>query len=215
MNVFVDPYDLKRALRDGLRINGVVDEAPTDGKIYGRSNGAWVEIPFQLSVTYYWQDTASGIATYFKQLGTPFSPKTTMSSAALAAGNHLLDNFVTDPGIPNFSFIPAGPYAVHVHTAKTSGTKSANVFAEIWECDAAGADIVKIGTTESTPALTATEQEFEIVYVNPNTHTLASVNSRIVTRVFVTIGSSGANPVVALFVGGLADSHITFPAPNP
>lgn len=215
MNVFIDPYDLKRALRDGLRIDGVVEEAPTDGQLYGRKNGAWAVIPFQLSVNYYFHNTASDIATYLQQLGSPYSPKTGIASAALTAGNHVLKNFATDPGIPGFSFIPAGPYSVHVHAARTSGTKSAAVYAEIWECSALGADIAMIGTTETSLVLTGTEVEFEIVYVNPNTHTLNSPASRIVTRMFAIIGSAGANPTVTLYVGGAADAHITFPAPNP
>lgn len=212
--MFIDPYQLRQALQNGITLD-VTPEAPTDGKVYGRSNGAWVVIDFQLSATFYWQDSASDVATYLRQLGSPFTPKTPLATAGLATGNHLLKNFVTDPGIPGFAFIPAGAYAVHVHTAKTAGTKTAAVYAEIWECSAVGNDIVLIGTTEVTPLLTATEQEFEIVYVNPNTHTLASTNSRIVTRMFATIGAAGSNATVALYVGGTADSHITFPAPNP
>lgn len=212
--MFIDPYQIQHAIKNGIDLPFVTD-APSDGQVYGRQNGVWVVIPFQLSATFYFQNTASDIATYLKQLGTPYSPKTGLASGPFGAGNHLLKNFVTDPTIPGFAFIPAGPYSVHVHAAKTAGTKSAAVYAEIWECTSLGVDIGLIGTTEISPVLTGTEVEFEIVYVDANTHTLNSTNSRIVTRMFASIGAAGSNATVTLYVGGLADSHITFPAPNP
>ena len=191
-----------------------ISDAPSDGNYYGRLNATWAVLPLLGTVSYYWQNTASDVAGYLKQLGDPYSPKTTLSSAGLASGVTELHNFVTDPGIPGFTFIPAGPFSAHVHAAKTGGTKTAAIYAEIWECDAAGVDIGKIVTTETTPVLGGAELEYEIVGVTADTYALASAASRVVCRIFATVGGAGLGPTVAMYIGGTADAHLTLPSPN-
>jgi hypothetical protein len=167
--------------------------------------------PLNTTLIYFFQDTASDIATYKKMLAASFSPKTTLPFAGLAAGLTTLINFATDPGIPNLSTIPAGQYTVHVHVSQPSGTKSTVLYAEIWEVNAAGADIAKIVTTENTPTLSGTEIEHDISFFRATAYTLADVTSRIVTRIIANVTGGGSAPTVDLFYGGTADARVTLP----
>ena len=173
---------------------------------------SWQPIPTASILTYYFQSTASDVLTYRKQLISPYSPKTTLATAGLASGNTVLGNWITAPGSPGLTSIPAGSYDFHVHSAKVAGTKTAQVYAEIWEANSSGVDIALIGTTESSPVLTGSEGEYDLHLITSNTYTLASQNSRIVTRVYAAVSGLGTAPTVDLYYGGTADTHTALPS---
>jgi hypothetical protein len=175
------------------------------------SQPSWQPIPAAGNLTYYWTNTASSIATYLQQTAAPFSPKTTQPHAGLAAGTDTLINFATNAGIPNLTFIPAGPYGCHVHADRTGAGGTVNLQCLFVEVNAAGADIAVIGTSEASSALNTVENEFNLFYIDGNTYTLTSSASRIVARVQAVVGTA-SGPTVNLFVGGTADSHITLPS---
>lgn len=161
---------------------------------------------------YYLQGTASDIATYKKMLISVFTPKTTLSTAGLAAGNTVLQNFATDPGIPGLSFIPEGEIQFHIHAAKTAGNKTTIIFAQIWEVSAAGVDIGLIATTEASPNIATTETEYTLAAILAAPYVLAGTGSRIVARVTVTVSGGGAAPTIAIYYGVGADSHVEMPS---
>ncbi len=174
---------------------------------------SWQPIPTAGILTYYLQDTASDVGGYRKQLISPYSPKTTLTTAGLGAGDSVLGNWITAPGSPGLTSIPAGTFDFHIHAAKTAGvTKTAVVYAEIWEANSSGVDIALIGTTESSPVLTGSELEYDLHLVTSNTYTLASQNSRITTRVHTVVTGGGPTATVALYYGGTADSHTALPS---
>ena len=123
-----------------------------------------------------------------------------------------MTNWITPPGSPGVSFIPAGQYEFHIHAAKSAGVKSALLYAEIWEANAAGADIFKIGTTESSPTLAGSETEYRLFFGDGDVYSMASTASRIDCRVYTTVSGGGSSPSVAIYVGDEADSHIALPA---
>ena len=199
------------------RLNGAwsaaVAEAPNDGNYYARQSAAWAVIPLTGAFNYYLTATASSVATYLELTAGPYTPKTTLSTGGLTAGDHVLQNFVTNAGIPGQTFLPAGQFEFHVHAAKTGGTKAAALYAEFWECSSVGVDIGKIGTTEVSLAMGGIETEYQLYFVTPAPYIMGSSASRIVCRVFARISGGGADPTVAIYYGDEADSHIGLPSP--
>ena len=187
-------------------------DAPSDGNYYARLNAAWSTIPLASNQTYYLTPTASDIATYLKETSPPYTPKTTLTSSGLSSGLTVLHNFVTEPNTPGLSFLPAGQFEFHIHGAKTSGTKSAALYAEFWECDSTGTDVALIGTSEVTPNLSGAEAEYRTFFVTANVWNFASPTSRVVCRVYASVAGAGTGPTVELYVGGEADSHIVLPS---
>ena len=178
------------------------------------SNGAAADPSYQPpafsgSLTYYLTPTASSIATYLQQTVSPYSPKTTLPYAAIPIGTDTLQNWATNAGNPNLSFIPAGIYVFHVHALNSSGG-NVKVFAQFWEVSALGVDIAQIGQTESSVQLTNVETEYSLVFADGNVYALGSTASRIVVRLFAVVTGFAAN--VQVFVGGTADSHISLPS---
>lgn len=170
----------------------------------------WKDAPVFGSLNYFWTVTASAVAGYYKQLITPYSPLTAFSTAGVINGQ-LLRTYITETNNPNRTFIPAGEYTCHIHAAKTAGTKDAYLYVEIWETDSAGTDIAKIATLGTSTILTGVNAEYFIGFTTPQ-YTLASVNSRIATKVYATISGGGSAPTIALYVGGTSDSRTNLPA---
>ena len=172
---------------------------------------SWQTIPSQGNLVYYLQSAASDVATYDKALTAPQVSKVALNFT-LVNTTRVLQNFITDPGFPNLSFIPAGQYGFHIHVDSTNPASGA-VYAEFWETNSVGADIALIGTSETTDTdggLSGTEREYRLYFVNPNVYNLASTASRICCRVWFRRDSS--SHTVNLYVGGEADSHVVLPS---
>jgi hypothetical protein len=169
----------------------------------------WSPCPSAGQLTYYFTNTASDISTYLQATASPYSPKTTLTFSALPTGTDTLQNWATNPGIPNLSFIPAGIYTFHVHALK-SPFGSANLQCAFVEVDSTGHDIAVIGVSEPTSSLAQIETEYTLEFADGNVYTMASTSSRIVARVEAVVTSGSPN--VEIFVGGEADSHISLPS---
>lgn len=161
------------------------------------------------TLTYYFTDTASSIATYLQATVAPYTPKTTLTATALPNGTDTLQNFATNAGIPGMTFIPAGIYSCHLHALK-SPFGAANLQCQIVEVSAVGVDIAVIGTTEQSNSIAQTETEYNLEFADGDVYTLTSSSSRIVARVQAVV-TSGA-PNVSLFVGDEADAHMSLPS---
>jgi len=173
---------------------------------------SWQTTPAQGAFLYYFTDTASSpTATYLQMLLGPYTPKTTLSFTSLS-GTSVLKDWATQAGSPGLTFIPAGQFEFHIHAAQTGGTKATTLYAEFWEVSSAEVDIARIGTSESSSALTGSEAEYRLFFTTANTYTMTSTSSRIVARVYAAVAGGGSAPTVALYVGGEADSHIALPS---
>ena len=177
------------------------------------ATGTWScqSIPLAGQLSYYLASSSSDVATYLVQRAQPQNTKTTLLVSGVNSTS-VLANFITPVGKPGLSFIPAGTYTFHVHVSSTN-PNSGQVYAEIWEANAAGADIAKIGTTETTAifgGLSTSETEYELKFTDANVYTLQSSASRIVTRVWFLRNSSSHD--VSLYMGGEADAHTSLPS---
>jgi len=172
---------------------------------------SWENIPLASNLLYYFQDTASDVAGYKKQLVTPYTPKTTLSFSGLTSGTTTLKNWITAPGSPGLISIPAGQFQFHVHAAQTSGSDTVQIYAELWEANSSGTDIAKIGTTETSTALTGSEAEYNLFFTTADDYVMGSSASRIVTRVYAVI-TGGGTDTLAIYYGDEADTHISLPS---
>jgi len=161
------------------------------------------------TLIYYLTNTASDIATYLQATALPFTPKTTLAFPTLATGTDTLQNWSTNAGVPNLTFIPQGIFNQHIHARRTGGG-TVTIHAQFWEVSSTGVDIAMIGQTEDSPALVTTEQEYDLEFATGTVYNLASSSSRIVSRVFAVV--SGSLPTVDIFVGGTADSRLGLPS---
>ena len=164
-----------------------------------------------MNQAFYLYATNSDVANYLGSANYPFGTYTTLTFSGMASGNTMLTNWITPPGVPGVDSVPAGTYEFHIHGDKSGGTKSVAVYAEIWETDAAGADIAKIGTTETTPVLGGSEVEYRVFFPDGDVYNFASTSSRVDCRMYATVTGAGTAPHLQIFIGGEADSHIAIP----
>jgi hypothetical protein len=172
---------------------------------------SWQTVPASGQYIYYFQDTASSVAGYKQQIQTPYTPKTTLTTAGVT-NNQLLKTWITNATYPNLTFIPAGQYDVHVHASQTAGTKNSQIYAEIWETDAAGVDIAKIGTTSTSGNLISTETDFIVEFTTAVPYLLTSTASRIATKIYAAVNGGGSAPTINLYYGEIADAKTSFPS---
>jgi len=170
----------------------------------------WQPIPALGVLVYYLTNTASDIATYYLQQATPFSANT-ITAVGLSNGD-LVAVFATAPLNPYRTFIPDGQYSCHLHLEKTAGTKDLQVYAEIWEVDAVGADIALIATLGPSTLIDGAEAEYFIADAVLQ-YDLASTSSRIATKIYATVTGGGSAPTLVISVGNSHDSRTNLPAP--
>lgn len=197
----------------GNFFGGVTNNATATQKVLSQTSSGvpfWDIIPTAGQLTYYLQNAASDVAGEKQQIVTPQVAETNLSTAGLAGGTTELGDWITNAGVPNLTFIPAGSFEFHIHVAQTAGTKNTVLYAEIWEASATGVDIGKIGTTEVSSAL-GTKSESRLFFSIANVYPIAAT-SRVKTKVFTTVSGGGSAPTVVLYYGSTSDSHTSLPS---
>jgi hypothetical protein len=215
--------------------NGVTDKSPSEDAVFDAlalkepvitkndlstplvwtsANGvaSFQPIPVLGDLTYYFTNTSSDVATYYKQTTTPQVALTSLPFASVTNGQ-LLATFISEPNNPSRTSIPDGQYLNHLHLGKTGGTKDLQVRAEIWETTSAGVDIVKLADLGPSSILVGSGSTEYIIGYNTVEKTLSTVTSRIATKLYAVVGVSGSAPSVSIFQGDGSDSRSNLPAP--
>lgn len=177
----------------------------TSSTQYLGADGACHIIPASGLLTYFLQHTAASptVAGYLELLTTTDSTRTTQNFTTPANGA-VLQNWITDGGVPGLAFLSDGVVHVHLHgkvTAVTGG-RTYKVYAQIWEADSSGVDIAKITDTESSATFTASEAELDITGIITSTYNFASTASRVVVRVICIEAGGSSNTTLTLYYGG-------------
>jgi hypothetical protein len=172
---------------------------------------SWQPLPVGGYLTYYFQGAASDVATYYKQLVSPFATSTALSTAGVANAQ-VLANYITDPGFPGVAFVPGGVYQLNLHASQTAGSKVSAVYAELWETTSAGVDIALIGTSGFSQTLTGSAADDYVTFSLAAPYTMASSSSRIDTRIRASVTGGGSAPTIALWYGGATDSRTQLPS---
>ena len=151
----------------------------------------------------------------YVQSDTPDAAKVAHAHTGVVDGQ-LIHAFVTPVGFPELSFIPSGEYSAHVHAAKTSGTKTVQVRAELYEADASGAAISSTPIISVGPSaiLSGSEAEYNISSTLSTVYTMVDASSRILTLFFVVVTGGGSTPDTTFWSGGTADAHMGIPSPT-
>ncbi len=175
---------------------------------------SWQTVPSQGNLVYYMTNTNSDVSGKYKLTTTQKPAKVELDYPGITSTPSIMKTWITEPGFPGILFIPAGQYEVHVHLSNVGGG-SMTAYGELWEVDASGVDIVKIGTTETTYVQSGayilnTEKEYKLFFTDSDTYTMASIASRIVLKLY-GYGNSGTHQI-EVYVGGAADSHISLPS---
>ena len=199
-------FDLKEDL--------ITKNALSTPLVWTSANGvaSFQPMPVLGDLTYYLTNTASDVATYYKQTTTPQVALTSLPFASVTNGQ-LLATFISEPNNPNRLSIPDGQYLNHLHLGKTGGTKDLQVRAEIWETTSAGVDIVKLADLGPSTILVGSGSTEYIIGYNTVEKTLSAVTSRIATKVYAVVSGGGSAPSISIFQGDGSDSRSNLPAP--
>jgi hypothetical protein len=182
--------------------------------VWTSANGvaSFQPIPVLGDLTYYLTNTASDVATYYKQTTTPQVALTSLPFASVTDGQ-LLATFISEPNNPNRTSIPDGQYLNHLHLGKTGGTKDLQVRAEMWEVTSAGVDIVKLADLGPSTILVGSGSTEYIIGYNTVEKTLSAVTSRVATKIYAVVSGGGSAPSISIFQGDGSDSRSNLPAP--
>lgn len=132
------------------------------------------------------------------------------SNAVTATGvpGTLLFQWITLANNPHVEKLAAAIYECHAHLKKT-GTKSVAVYYEIWETDAAGADVelVPIMTSATIQGITTADTFYDIYATLAAEKILAGVTSRLAIRFYGYTTSAGTSTTISMTVAGTNDPH--------
>ncbi len=161
---------------------------------------------------YAFSNTASGIGAYFKMFTEPTGePESTFTSGAMGAGDDQdLFQWISDAVVP-FATIEAGVISLHIHAERTVGTKSVNLYAEIYEYTTAAAEVL-IGTTEISAAVTDDVAGLAF-HASLSADYDIALTSKLLVKFYANVGAAGANATVALYAEGTTSSRVSIPTP--
>ncbi len=162
-------------------------------------------------VTYYFADTADALGGLYKVMDTP-QPGAATETYTITGADQAVQNWITPIAGVGFTSIDAGSYILHFHVQQTGGLANCFGYGKFYKRD--GATETLIGQTGNTPLFTGTNIEVEVT-ADIGAPVTLNATDRIVLKMFMSRGLTGSNPVVAVFLGGINDSHIHLPALPP
>lgn len=135
---------------------------------------------------------------------------TDIATAGLSAGTTELEQWVTDPGIPDITEISQGVISVHIHAKQDNAVKDTIIFAEIYKRASGGTETL-LFTTANSSILPATSTALTLdAIVSVDTPLLTT--DRLVVKVSATLVGAGSR-TVTLEVEGVTASRISVPGP--
>jgi hypothetical protein len=152
---------------------------------------------------------STDIATYYQLVPTHSTAGTSTIVTAGLTNGALVAAFATEPGAPGLDFLSEGLYHVHVHAAKTAGTKVATLYAEIYARDTAATETL-IATTEQSPALTGVALAYDVDIAASEVD--LNVTDRIVVKIRAGVTGAGTAPEVTLSLEGATSARLEMPS---
>lgn len=175
-------------------------------------NPSWQPAPVQDAASYYFTASSSDVSNHFQMVDTPYSLLSSTTVASLSNGTTSIQNWVTNANIPGDTFIPQGTIHFHIDAAQTAGTKPTDIYAEVWEENASGANIGLIARTSSSTSLTGSLAPYDLYATLASPYTLASITSRIAVKTFAEVSGILLAPTAQVYYGGTSNnSRIDLP----
>lgn len=180
----------------------------------GAGNMSWQALPGSaLSIQFMYATASADPNTYRKLLPSHSTGiKQTLSFASLTNGA-VIEEFVTEVGSPGADFLLDGIYHLHIHAAKTAGTKVLQISGKIYKRTYPSGTETLLGTTDLSTALGASEAPYDLDLVLGELD--VDVSDRIVVKIYATVTGAGTDPTCALYVEGDTFSRLEFPALQP
>ena len=159
------------------------------------------------SFEYYLSDTASGVGAYDYMYAQATGEAQSTAAASITGAGILIKGFITETAEPTFTTLSAGLGSLHIHAAKTAGTKGAIIYGELWSRTHPGGVETLVATTESSTLLTASSTPYDLHWNILSDVTINSTD-RLVYKIYGTQSGSGTTPTVTIYMEGTANSHI-------
>ena len=157
---------------------------------------------------YYLTDTNSDIGGY-ELLEESYSDAAEQSwTAAGAADDDPLEEFITPLGGLGTTLLGTGRYNCHAHFEKTGGTKDAQVYFKLYSRTAGGAETL---LTTSDPTEIITSKTGYHFHAHVNTEVVIAATTRLVWKLFVTVTGNGTAPTIVLYAQTGNESHFSVP----
>lgn len=173
-------------------------------------NKEYVDSSINFIADYYFINTISDIGgIYYQMVDTDLGePASTLVKSSLGAGaGQVLYNFIT-PAL-GVDLISKGVYTGHIHATKTSGTRSVNLYFELFSRTSGGTETL-LATSDLSPALTGTNTSYNIT-ANITNNVTINLTDRLVIKWFANVGSSGSAVDVTLYLEDNYNSLLEIP----
>jgi hypothetical protein len=174
---------------------------------------SWQVLPSAGFIQYFFTGLAATDAPNNYQLANDLPVGLGTTTVNVASGEILIAKYITDPGVPNLEFLPAGNLSAYVWGSQTFGTSSIQLRVDFYETSAFGTSINKIVSTNDSTALTSNAERFTLIGIATATYNLANRDSRIQAQVYAVHGGAGIASV-NVFYGNGFDSLVQVVAPG-
>jgi hypothetical protein len=161
-----------------------------------------------INFDYFFSDTAEGvIANYNLMYPSDTGQVESTVAAAIPAADTLIKTFITETSEPTFTTLVEGVYNIHIHAAKTAGTKDAVIYFEFYKRASGGTETL-LATTENSEILTGSSLGYSLHFtLSPDEILL--ITDRIVVKAYGTPSGVGTDPTVTLYLEGTNASRVT------
>jgi hypothetical protein len=179
---------------------------------------SWQPLPSSGFLQYFFTGLAATNAPQNYQLANDLPVGLGTTSINFTSGEALVAQFITDPGVPNLEFLPAGNLTAYVWGLQTISTTIAAVptvqlRVDFYETTSLGTSIAKIASSNDSTELVPTAERYTLIGITTGTYNLASRSSRIQARVYAVHGLTGI-ATINVFYGNGYDSLVQIVAPG-
>ena len=185
----------------GLSNHGLLPKLDGNATKYLAGDGTWKDLP--ISQNYFLDNTASDIGGYKTLTATRPTAGTASVGASITAADTVIEEFALAAGA--FNFLSAQVTPVHVHAAKTAGTKDVVIYAKLFNRASGGAETL-IGTSPNSAVLTGANTPMEL-YMSVNDTAFISTD-RLVCKFYGTPSGGGSNPTATIYFQSPEDSRV-------
>jgi len=165
-----------------------------------------------IRITEFFSDVVdSGLGAGNYVMDRPQQVAGTITTANITALNQAIFNHITPTANPALDRLIAGVYQIRANLLKTLsflGTKTVNVYCELWLADAAGVDVgTALATSTTTDLLTTSDKAYDIFITIPTEIAIATTNRLKLKWYANYISGIIGNATVTLTVGGTKDPY--------
>ncbi len=174
----------------------------------------WLPISNSGQLVFYLDGTASDITSDRSLLTIPNATASSLvySITGGASATAFLQSAITIVNSPNISFIPAGLAQFNVYAFQSSGSRTIQLYGEIWEVTATGSQIGIITTTGFSIPLTSVSANYNM-NASITAYTMTSNASRLLLKMYADVSGPGsATNGVTINFGSIYGTSILLPS---